>query len=182
MTAIVGLIDDGKIYMGADSAGVNGWLQHTSRADQKVFERKKFLFGFTSSFRMGQLLQYKMGIPLHDPEKEVFAYMVEDFVEAVRSCLKTGGYARKDNEEESGGTFLVGYRSRLFRIDGDYQVGESIIGYDACGCGEQPALGSLHSTAGIESLKPKQRIQMALEAAQEFSAGVREPFHIKVWE
>lgn len=27
--------------------------------------------------------------------------------------------------------------------------------------------------------RPRARIKMALEAAQEFSAGVREPFHIK---
>ena len=183
MTAIVGLIADGKIYMGADSAGTNAWLQTTSRADQKIFKQKRgyqgsFLFGFTGSFRMGQLLQYKLDIPLHDPAKDAFAYMVEDFVEAVRTCLKEGGYARKENEEESAGTFLVGYQGRLFMIQSDYQVEESLLNYAACGCGDDLLLGSLYATAKIKGMKPRQRVRGALEAAQEFSAGVREPFHI----
>lgn len=180
MTAIVGLIGDGQIYMGADSAGTDGWLRQVSRADKKVFKRKGMLFGFTSSFRMGQLLQYKLDIPLHDPDKDTFAYMVENFVEAVRTCLKAGGYARKDNEKEEAGTFLVGYKERLFRVDSDYQVGESTGNYDTCGCGSELALGSLYATAKIKSMKPRQRVLGALAAAQEFSAGVRAPFHIEV--
>jgi len=74
MTCIVGLVDDGAVYMGGDSAGVLG-LSIEVRADEKVFYlneksswrtrldprellkpvRHLVVMGFTSSFRMGQL-------------------------------------------------------------------------------------------------------------------------------
>jgi hypothetical protein len=36
MTCIVGLVEEGKIYLGAVSAGVGGWSL-TLRKDRKVF-------------------------------------------------------------------------------------------------------------------------------------------------
>ena len=61
MTCIVGLIDGRRVWMGGDSAGVSG-LDITVRADAKVFRNGDFLIGFTSSFRMGQLLAFHMGL------------------------------------------------------------------------------------------------------------------------
>jgi hypothetical protein len=130
--------------------------------------------GFTSSFRMGQLLAHAFNPPKRHADADVFAFMVTDFIDQVRSCLKAGGYAEKHHDAEVGGTFLVGYAGRLFKIDGDYQVGETLLGYDACGCGEDIALGSMFSTG---HLPPQERLQKALEAAAEFSAGVTAPFN-----
>ncbi len=172
MTCIAGLVHEGQVYIGGDSAGV-GRLFLTVRADQKVFRNGPFLMGFTTSFRMGQLLRYSFNPPAHHPDTDTYKYMVTEFIDAVRKCLKSGGYARKDKEEELGGTFLVGYKGRLFNIEDDYQVGEAAIGFDAVGCGQDIALGSLYSTVGLE---PEARIKKALEAAERFSAGVRSPF------
>lgn len=174
MTCIAGLVDKGVVYIGGDSAGVSGY-SITSRADKKVFRNGDFLFGFTSSFRMGQLLAHSFTPPKRHQDTDVYAYMVTSFIDAVRSCLKDGGYAEKRNDAEHGGTFLVGYEGRLFRIESDYQVGEPLDGYDAVGCGEDIALGSMYSTVGG---KPKDRITSALKAAEHFSAGVRAPFNL----
>lgn len=175
MTCVAGLVHEGSVYMGADSAGVGGY-DLTVRADQKVFINDGFLIGFTSSFRMGQLLRYSFKPPKYRPEeKDLYEFMVTDFVDAVRACLKAGGYAQIDKGEESGGHFLVGYLGRLFSVQGDYQVGESVNAYNACGCGESFALGSLFATVGET---PSERILIALRAAEEFSAGVRGPFHV----
>ncbi len=57
MTCIVGIETDKGVVIGGDSAGVSG-LGLTVRADEKVFARGPFVMGFTSSFRMGQLLRY----------------------------------------------------------------------------------------------------------------------------
>ncbi|MPN11795.1 hypothetical protein SDC9_159103 [bioreactor metagenome] len=125
---------------------------------------------------MGQLLQYSFKPPKYRlEEKDLHAYMVTDFIDAVRECLKRGGYARIDNGEESGGCFLVGVRGRIFKIESDYQVGESVYPYDAVGCGEKLALGALFIPQDIE---PYKRIMLALQAAEQFSAGVRGPFII----
>lgn len=69
-------------------------------------------------------------------------------------------------------------RGSLFCIDSDLQVAEHRLPYAAAGCGEQIALGALHATSN-SGLKPKKRIEAALKAAEQFSAGVRGPFTIE---
>jgi ATP-dependent protease HslVU (ClpYQ) peptidase subunit len=174
MTCIAGVVHKGKVWIGGDSAGVCDDHSLTVRSDRKVFVNGDFIMGFTTSFRMGQLLNHSFVPPQRHADQDVMRFMVTDFVNAVRECLKTGGYAERENEVESGGTFLVGYKGRLFMIGGDYQVGEAIDGFDAVGCGSDIAKGSLYASAKLE---PRKRIEMALRAAERFSGGVRAPFH-----
>lgn len=178
MTCIVGLVDGQRVLLGGDSAGVSG-LDLTVRADQKVFRNGPMLFGFTSSFRMGQLLRYALSVPDHDPRVSVEQYMATTFVNAVRDCLKAGGYARQTNGEESAGQFLVGYQGRLFCVESDYQVGEPVDRFAAIGCGCQIAHGALYATEGQMA---GERVRVALEAAERFSAGVRRPFTVLTTE
>jgi hypothetical protein len=177
-TCIVGLVYKGVIYLGGDSAGVKG-LDIVTRADPKVFKLEqgieKMIIGYTSSFRMGQLLRFSLALPERPKTMDVYEYMVVKFIEAVRQCFKNGGFAQKIDGSESGGTFLVGYEGKLFIIHNDYQVGYHTYPYAACGCGEKYAMGSLRSTDGLIK-NPETRLQMALETASEFSGGVRPPF------
>jgi hypothetical protein len=173
MTCIVGLVEDGKVYLGGDSAGVAGWAL-TVRADSKVFANGPYIMGFTSSFRMGQLLRYAFDPPT-PPDSDLDRFMATTFIDAVRKCLQMGGFAKKDSEVETGGNFLVGVSGRLFEIHTDYQVGEAVDGFSAAGCGEEIALGSLHATSYV-GMAPHARVTLALQAAERFSAGVRGPF------
>lgn len=177
MTCIVGLVDKGTVYIGADSLGVGSSYECIVRADRKVFRNGDFIMGFTTSFRMGQLLTFKLKPPKRHADIDPYEYMVTDFVDAVRDCLKSGGYATKDKEAEVGGTFLVGYAGRLFKVEGDYQVGEAFNGMMACGCGADFALGSLFSSTDVNSAET--RVRNALSAAEQFSAGVRAPFFVE---
>jgi len=175
LTCIVGLVDKEGVFIGGDSAGVGG-TSLTVRADQKVFLNGDFIMGFTTSFRMGQLLRYGLKPPTYHPDVDVFQYMVTDFIDSIRTCLKNGGWASREKDVEVGGTFLVGFKGRLFKIDSDYQVGEPAQPFDCCGCGEDIALGAMYASA---DLLPEIRIKQALEAAETFSAGVRGPFTVK---
>ncbi|QBL93111.1 hypothetical protein KSAC_08700 [Komagataeibacter saccharivorans] len=130
MTCIAAVVFGGAVHMMGDSAGVAGW-DLSLRKDNKVFRVGEVVMGFTSSFRMGQLLQYNLSVPKHHPDVDLFTYMVTEFIPAVRNCLKSGGYARIDNNEERGGCFLVGIEGRLFQIESDFQVGESHYAFDA---------------------------------------------------
>jgi ATP-dependent protease HslVU (ClpYQ) peptidase subunit len=173
MTCIVAIKDgSGGVLMGADSAGVGGWSIRT-RVDRKIYRVGPFLFGFTSSFRMGQLLAYSFECPVQGTDESDFRFMATKFIDAVRLTFKNGGFARRESETEKGGVFLVGYRGRIFRVEDDYQVVEIAHDFDACGCGEEIALGSLYSTTGKQF---GQRATTALHAAAEFSNGVRGPF------
>lgn len=177
MTCIVALVEDSIVYVGGDSAGASGW-DIATRADEKIFRNGDALWGYTSSFRMGQLLRYSFTFPPHPEDVSLGRFMCTTFINAVRDCLKAGGYARKTSEQEEGGIFIVGYRRRIFRVDSDYQVAEMVHNFDAVGCGAPIALGALYATRQV-SLSPRQRVHDALEAAAEFSNGVRGPFHIE---
>jgi len=179
MTCIIGIIDkeNNKVYIGGDSAGVSG-LSVSVRKDPKVFKRGEFIFGFTSSFRMGQLLMCgDLDLKKQKENEDTYVYMVSTFIDSVRYLFKKGGFLNIDNNEESGGTFLVGYKNRLFSIESDFQVGEVYDEYCAVGCGENYALGSLYTTKNLE-LTPEIRINKALEAAEYHNAGVRKPFNM----
>lgn len=173
MTCIAGGAHWGRVYIGGDSAGVGGY-ELTVRRDVKVFRNGPFVLGFTSSFRMGQLLAHAFAPPPVPKKRGALErYMVVDFVDALRATLKERGWARKQAEQETGGTFLVGVAGRLFLVADDYQVGEARDGFDAVGCGSEAARGALFATA---HLKPGARVRMALRAAERCSAGVRGPF------
>jgi ATP-dependent protease HslVU (ClpYQ) peptidase subunit len=175
MTCIVGLRDGGRVILGGDSAGTAGH-QSQVRGDRKVFANGPYVMGFTSSFRMGQLLQFAL-TPPEPPRRGLLGFMVTDFVDAVRDCLKAGGYAERDNEVESAGTFLVGVRGHLFTIEDDYQVGIPDSGYAAVGSGDDLALGALYVTSSSD-LTPEQRVHAALMASAAHNATVRAPFHL----
>ena len=177
MTAIVGVAHNGRVWIGGDSAGVSGWTIRT-RADSKVFVKAGVAFGIAGSFRGGQLLRSSLVLPERADEVELFDYMVTVFVDAVRECFKAGGHAIKTNEEESTETvFLVGIEGRLFSIHIDYQVAETVDGYDAMGCGRELAYGSLHTSTALK-MTPKARVRAALKAASYGNGGVCPPFAI----
>lgn len=161
--------------MGGDSAGVDGYWNLTACSAPKVFLRGEFLIGYTTSFRMGQLLQFSFSPPTPHEAQDIFGFMVVDFVNALRQCLKDGGWAEKEKERENAGNFLVGFRGRLFELQCNYQVLESTDNYLAVGCGEPYAKGSFHATTGSKRT-PEERIRMALSAAEHHSAGVCGPF------
>lgn len=174
MTCVLAIAEKGNIWMGADSAAVAG-LSMRLRKDPKIYQVGEMLIGFTSSFRMGQLLGHSLR-PLPQPRDIPIAkYMATIFIDNVRETLKHGGYTTINNNIETGGQFLVGYRGRIFTVDNDFQVGECNKPFDAVGCGCDLALGALYATVGMEPVK---RIRTALQAAESFSAGVRRPWII----
>jgi ATP-dependent protease HslVU (ClpYQ) peptidase subunit len=183
MTCIVGLESGGNVYIGADSAAISG-LALCVRSDTKVFRNGPFLIGFTTSFRMGQLLQFKLEPPDHPAGMSTFEFLVTIFVDRVRSCLRTGGFAKRKEEQELAGSFLLGYRGSLYSIDSDYQVARAADGISAVGCGAHIALGALHALNAItettmhQTLTPHKRLEIALDAAQRWNSAVRSPFVI----
>lgn len=178
MTCIAAISHGGKVYMGGDSAGTS-YYDLSVRADDKVFVLGPYVMGFAGSFRMRQLVQYAANFPAPRARDDLSRFMATRFVDAVRECLKAGGLARKEHEEESAdGNFLVGIRGRLFYVESDYNVGEESGPYMAVGSGAGPALGAFF--AQKKEMAPKERVLQALAAAQRFNAAVRAPFRVVV--
>jgi len=178
MTCIVGLIKNGNVYMGGDSAGTSG-LDTELRKDPKVFKNGDFLIGYTSSFRMGQLLRFKFTPPSIAEDIDIYTYMCTSFVDEVRKIFKEGGFSKNKESVETGGRFLVGYKGRLFQIDDDFQVGESFNSFNAVGCGDRYAKGALEVLVNYPvKFDSVEIVKYSLRVAEKFSAGVSGPFVI----
>lgn len=176
MTCIVGLEHAGKVWIGGDSAASDGHYL-AIRADEKVWATDGFAFGFTSSFRMGQLLRYKLtpALERYQVEKSTEAelrFMSTAFIDGVRNVLKEGGFAQVSNGVERGGTFLVGWRGKLYMVHGDFQVGRASQGFYAVGSGGAHAEGALHALASGR-LGAERRCLRALTAAADLVTSVQ---------
>jgi ATP-dependent protease HslVU (ClpYQ) peptidase subunit len=180
MTCIVGITQDNIVTIGGDSAGVGGYSLQL-RADTKVFRTGNYVMGFTTSFRMGQLLRYGdlPDPPTAEENWDLDRFMATTFVDAVRKILTDGGFLKSSSGVETGGTFLVGVRGALYEVHSDFQIARTMDGYGAVGCGDDLALGALHATAQT-GMTPRERIDAALSAAEHHSAGVAGPFAFEV--
>jgi ATP-dependent protease HslVU (ClpYQ) peptidase subunit len=176
VTCVVGIAQGNAVTIGADSAGWDGSTLMVGAA-QKVFRNGPLLIGYTTSFRIGNLLRYALRVPTHRDDQPDDSYLVNDLVDAIRQCLKAGGVAKKENEVESAGELLVGYRDSLYVVASDYSVLRPRDQYAATGCGYQFALGSLWQTATTR-LGAESRVFQALGAAEHFDGRVRSPLDV----
>lgn len=182
MTVIAAIVKGKDVYIGGDTAGthLDSWLQQTG-LEPKVWRNGEVVFGGCGSFRIMQLLRHKMILPAVPDDTDELEYLVGDFVDAMRNALMEGGaltvWDETSTEEMDESGYIVALRGRIFEVYSDFGVGEFQDGFCAIGCGRQFALGSLYSTTKI--IKPKERLRLALEAAEHFSAGVRGPMTIE---
>jgi hypothetical protein len=181
MTCIVGLVDKNKVYIGGDSAGIsNSDLRIITHPKVFILNKNtpKMIFGSINSFRIMQALQYSLKIPIQTTETTDHEYLCTKFVDALRNCFVQSGCATETSEgEEEGGTFVLGYKGKLYKIEQNYQVLHYEQPYITCGGGEDLALGSLFTTEKL-NWPPKKRIKEALKASAKFNTNVAPPFTI----
>ncbi|MBN2196600.1 MAG: hypothetical protein JW751_27555 [Polyangiaceae bacterium] len=174
MTCVVGLEHGGLVYIGADSAAVSRERLRI-RSDPKAFRVGPYVMGFTTSFRMGDVLRYSF-VPPDPPSRGLERFMATAFVNTARAAFKEAGIANSTSGVESCGAFLVGVRGRLFTVESDYQVGVERAGFHAVGSGDQVALGALFASRNAKD--PRSRVRMALAAAERFTSDVRRPWRV----
>lgn len=180
MTCVVGLLHDGRVYMGADSAATE-----PQTSDQFILSRRKvtrkgpYLIGTCGEPRYGDIMRHCFAPPEPDWD-DIDRFMADEFTAALRACFEEHGWLeRKDGRAvASGSEALIGVNKRLFVV-GEYFQSFSLDEYCAVGTGMDFAFGSLYSTEGKP---PRERVLEALKAAQKFNAACREPFIIEELE
>ncbi len=178
MTCIVGFTDGKNVWMGGDSASVGGYSLSECTVP-KVFKKSGLIIGYTTSWRMGQILIYDTIFPPINRGMDLMEYMVSRFVPKIKKTFIKQGFDTSDSKgdnSDSGGNFLVGVRKRLFEVQGDFAVLEHPYGFESVGCGFEIAKGAMYANKHLKD--PEKRIINALEAASEFSAGVRGPHKV----
>lgn len=179
MTCIVGLEHEGKVYIGCDSAQSDGHF--ISAIDSpKIFTTGSLTFGYTTSFRFADLLQYNLMLPSRAEDMvDDKQYLVTAAIPAIRDALQKGGFTSIDNNRETGGTALIGYKGKLYTLQDDFSLVRDTDGYASCGSGGKYALGSLATTQGM-NLTPEHRVTAALEAAIKHCATVQGPVDVRM--
>lgn len=178
MTCIVGLEHDGKVYIGCDSAQSDGHF--ISAIDSpKIFTTGELTFGYTTSFRFADILQYSLTLPARaENVVDDKQYIVATAIPAIREALQKGGYTTIDNNHETGGTALIAYKNKLYTLQDDFSIVRDTDGYATCGSGGRFAIGSLATTQDMK-LPPKQRVILAVKAAIKHCATVQGPIEVR---
>lgn len=173
MTCIVGVKSDKGCVFGGDSITVSETVIRKT-SGPKVFKKGTILFGNCGSVILGNSL---FDLEIKEKVKPNINSVYESIVIPFKTLLKKRGLLEVHLEMErlNDSAFLVGIEDRIFSIYPDTQVDEYQEPYAALGCGEEFALGSLHSSYN-ES--PENRVKMALEASAYHCTKVCEPFNI----
>lgn len=175
MTCIVAIAKDGKVWMGADSAGSDEdtIIPYTI---PKVFIRNNYIIGYSGSFRFGKLLQYVFDLP-PVPNSINSSEKLDEFMNKVlMQSLKKQAKELDLDKEELDGYALIGVKGHIFEVQTDWCALESSLPYNVAGSGDKFALGSLHTTEVWKD--PQKRINVALSAAAQFCMSVGPPFNI----
>lgn len=179
MTCIVGLVEEGTVYMGGDSLAVSGGWLIREMAEGKVFRKGEFLFGVSGMARYIQVLKYRF-VPPPQRGDDVQTYMQVRFVDGLRQCLRESTNLVTNNgleELEESTNLMVGYRGSLYRVDASFGLSECGGAFLTLGSGDEVASGAM---AALEGTEPEQRVLRALEIAGQFNMGVRPPYYVEV--
>ncbi len=179
MTAIAAYVDaKHTIWMGGDSAGVAGYgLSTLSR--RKIFIKDDFIFGYTHSFRMADILQYCFSIPPRMIGQSNEEYICATIIPALRGAFSEHGFVSQEEGQEAGGSFLMGHKGRVYSIQSDFALLYRDAPYDAVGCGEDFCIGAMHALTATPKKTGSEVVLAALKAAEANSAGVRGPFFVE---
>lgn len=142
MTCIVGLEFEGKVILAGDIQGT-GWNNKVIHTQPKVFNKNGVLFGYTTSYRFGQILEHGLKDPVvPDDPNEVYRWLITVLIPDIAATLKAANF-------EGGGECLIGVKGQLWWVQGDFSVLRSTLGYTTVGSGTEYALGSLYTSLAL---------------------------------
>lgn len=172
MTILVGLVNRGKVYMGADrSMSDNNYI--TALARPKIRKTGPFIIGFSGSLGTGQLSTYATYPEINTTD--LGSWMRISFCGALQRAAEE--FKIDINNDDNGADLLVGVAGRLFEISTmDWSVGE----YTMCatGSGYPYAMGSLHTSRYTDD--PTWRIKEAVSASIKYSPSCVGPVDVLV--
>lgn len=163
MTCIVGIEHEGRVWIGGDIQGTsdNYKMVHTQ---PKVFKKSGVVFGYTGSYRYGQLIEHSLDdFVVPDDDKLIYEWLVKFVVEGIVTII--GDY------EVEPGSCLLGVKDQLWCLQQDYSVLRSTDGYCSEGAGQEYAAGAMKALLDGEN-DPKKVIRKTMEITHHFCPSV----------
>lgn len=171
MTCIVGIAHEGKVYIGGERGHSDNDIISSSLGP-KVFNKSFYLIGYAGNIGVGQLVAHSFDAPTIRVNTDVYKYVHQLFMPALRDHLKDYLSEKEDNQT----SFILGIKGKVFEIDtSDFQCVE----YPelAIGSGAGYAYGSLHTTYNYD-ISTEDRITIAIDAAITYSPTCQGPIDI----
>lgn len=168
-TCIVGIAHKGTVWMGCDSMASSAYLKLALK-EPKIFRNGDMLFGVCGTVRIRDVIEFTTPPERGESMTSDREYLVRSYAPTLRNAMKDAGILETvDGIDEWGGAMLIGYRGKLYSMEGDFALMEQKEWATGSGC--EYALGSLFSTSG----EPQKRIKTALMAACEYSPSCGPP-------
>lgn len=191
MTLILAMIQDGRVYMAADSVALADSFI-VPREDSKIFANENLLVGYAGSYRFGQILKFasfpqppeilpensaseklpenlpgaSAPVVWGGPDSEwqqAERYMITEFIPALRLAIEDGG----DIED---GCCIVAFGRFMFVIDTDFHVGIYRDGFAAIGLAEREALVAHRALTGAGiTMQPYNHLEHILESISPYT-------------
>ncbi|MBE0470427.1 MAG: hypothetical protein IBX55_13095 [Methyloprofundus sp.] len=139
MTCIVAIeTQDNNAVIAGDFCGSDGFKKGNVTSP-KIFKHSGMIFGYTSSFRFGQIIEHILDdntlYPPSDATK-TYEWLVRNFIPKLQKSLK-------DEEYQGGGDAICIINAQVWQIQSDFSVIRPETGVCAVGSGEYHALSSI---------------------------------------
>lgn len=174
MTCIIAIEDKDICWMGADTfSGGDDWADLMVGSKIQSFANGSALLSCAGTIALPQWLSTQ-DVPGPKRKESVQEWL-------IRTCQKLRVNAVADGinvdpKSEDSSVILLACRGEAWFVQSDFTIHRSRYGYAAFGSSMGYALGSLAST---EHLPPRERIEMAMRAAERHCPTVRGPFDIQ---
>ena len=163
MTCIIAHTNGTSSFIAGDKLGSNGFTKAV-QTEPKVFE-KEFIklnedgltrtkevmaLGYTTSFRMGQLLNYNLTLPEQVAGETFSQYLVLKVIPIVRQMFKDEWGARDASQDVGGGQFIILHNHTIYEVQEDFSVLQPKTQITAVGSGTYHAIASMSAYIEVQ--------------------------------
>lgn len=158
MTCIIAYTNGESSFIAGDKLGSNGFTKSVM-VEPKIFE-KKFIkvlenginqeeqciaIGGTTSFRMLQILDHKLKLPLQPKDTTFIQYLVSHVIPEIRKIFKEEWGSRDNSQEVGGGQFILLHDHIIYEVQEDFSVLQPKTNITSVGSGTYHAIGSMQA-------------------------------------
>ncbi|GCJ80999.1 hypothetical protein [Escherichia phage BF17] len=194
MTCIIAHTNGVSSFIAGDKLGSNGFTK-TVQTEPKVFE-KEFIklhddgltrtkevmaLGYTTSFRMGQLLNYNLNLPEQDASQTFSQYLVLKVIPIIRQMFKEEWGARDASQDVGGGQFIILHNHTIYEVQEDFSVLQPKTRITAVGSGTYHAIAAMQAYIEVENESKKplhERIKSIFKIVSDNVTSVSEEFDV----